>query len=97
MLGAALGAWTSARAQLDFDRDNPAAAGPPHVSQTGADDDALRQDCAEEAIAFQHLEARTAGLGLDPKAVAPLAAASGADQILFRWQARRAGPDPICR
>lgn len=97
MLGAALGAWTSARGQLDFDLNNPAAAGPPHMSQTGDNDDALRQDCTDEKTAFERLEARASGLGLDAQTILTLSGAPNADQLQARWQARRAGPDRACR
>jgi len=94
LLGAALGAWINAAAQLDFDRDNPTAAGPPHVSQSGADPDALAQDCAEEKLAFFHLEARRGTLGLSAEqaaAIVPLDAKS-----LASWRSRISAPPPIC-
>jgi hypothetical protein len=97
MLGAALGAWTEARYQLDFDLKTPGAAGPPHVSQNGANDEAIEQDCADEKTAFQRLDSRTASLGLDAKSVLQMAAAPGADAVLVRWLARRSGPDQGCR
>lgn len=97
MLGAALGAWTSAYDQLDFDLHAPNAAGPPHASQSGDNDDALQQDCAEEKTAFERLDSRTAGLGLDPKSVLQLAAVPSAADSLPRWLARRAGPVGACR
>jgi hypothetical protein len=97
MLGAALGAWTAAAAQLDFDLRAPNAAGSPHASQSGDNDDALQQDCAEEKTAFTRLDARAAGLDLDPKSVLRLAAVSIAAEILPRWLARRAGPADACR
>ena len=97
MLGAALGAWSSARCQLDFDLSSPNAAGPPHVSQSGDNDDAIAQDCAEEKTAFARLDARAAGLGLKPEAVLQLAAAPAAGPLLGKWLARKAGPDAACR
>ena len=63
MLGAALGAWASARDQLDFDLRNPAAAGAPHASQGAANADAIADDCSEEAVAFGHLDDRARALG----------------------------------
>jgi hypothetical protein len=95
MLGAALGAWTAAAAQLAFDLNNPAAAGPPHVSQTGHNDDALAQDCADETTAFTRLDSRAQALGLTPAAVT---AAAGAPAMqAAAWQTRRMGPAPACR
>lgn len=96
MLGAALGAWTAARAQLDFDLNNPTAAGPPHVSQTGSDDEALGQDCADDRIAFGHLQARSSALGLEPAQVLAAAAVAG-PAALAAWRARAAGPAAVCR
>jgi hypothetical protein len=94
--GAALAAWLNAAGQLDFDLKNPAAAGPPHVSQTGDDPDALMQDCADEKTAFAHLEARRQALGLTPDQVVAVAGAqkSGA---LAAWLSRRSGPVAPCR
>ena len=94
MLGAALGAGVNAAAQLDFDQKNPTAAGPPHVSQTGGDADALAQDCADEKIAFIRLESRRQALQLEPVQV--LAAASMQGANLPMWQARLAGPTAGC-
>ena len=95
-LGAALGAWTAAHAQLDFDLNNPTAAGPPHVSQTGSDDEALGQDCADERTAFDHLQTGSSALGLEPAQV--LAAAALSDPaLLSAWRARAAGPIAACR
>jgi hypothetical protein len=96
MLGAALGAWTAATAQLDFDIKNPTAAGPPHASQTGTDDEALRQDCADEMKAFTRLDSRAGALGLTAAQV--VGAAGVADQELAEaWTARRTGPVKACR
>ncbi len=97
MLGAALGAWTSAHDQLAFDLSSPTAAGPPHASQSGDNDEAIQQDCADETTAFDRLAARAAALGLEPKAVLRLASAPHADQILTAWTVRRAGPPKACR
>jgi hypothetical protein len=97
MLGAALGAWIAAGAQLDFDLKTPNAAGPPHASQSGDNDEAIEQDCAEEKTAFARLDARAAGLDLDPKSVLRLAAVPAPADILPKWLARRAGPAAACR
>jgi hypothetical protein len=94
MLGAALGAWTAAAAQLDFDLKNPTAAGPPHVSQTGADDEALRQDCTDEATAFMRLDSRAGVLGLAPVQV--VEGAGVEKRVAQAWTARRAGPVRAC-
>ena len=97
MLGAALGAWSTAHAQLDFDLKNPMAAGPPHMSQTGDNDDALAQDCAEEKTAFAHLDARAAALGLTPADTLAASGATDAAPLAAAWQARKAGPAQACR
>jgi len=95
MLGTALGAWTAAAAELDFDLKNPTAAGPPHASQTGPDDDALRQDCTDEITAFARLDSRAGALGLTP---AQVVGAAGVDQgVAASWTVRRAGPVGNCR
>jgi hypothetical protein len=95
MLGAALGAWTAAASQLDFDIKNPTAAGPPHASQTGTDDEALRQDCADEITAFTRLDSRAGALGLT---AAQVVGAAGVEKSLAEtWTARRAGPVKACR
>lgn len=95
LLGAALGAWTSARAQVAFDARSPEAAGPPHNSQSGDTGDYIRQDCAEEAAAFADLQSRSAALGLEPAQV--LAAAVSDPAALPAWKARAAGPVAACR
>lgn len=88
MVGAALGAWTAARDQLDYDLKNPSAAGPPHASQGPADLDAIGQDCREEKVAFERLQMRSRALELEPAAV--LRAAAVADVALLEaWRARR--------
>jgi hypothetical protein len=94
MLGAALGAWTAARDQLDYDLKNPQAAGPPHASQGPADVDAIDQDCREEEAAFERLEARGRTLSLDPSEVLE-AAALPEPAVLDAWRARR-GHAPAC-
>jgi hypothetical protein len=94
MLGAALGAWSAAHDQLDFDLKNPSAAGPPHATQGAPDLDAFDQDCHDELTAFQHLETR--GQGLDPAAVTT--AASAPPALAKAWTNRRAsGPASVCR
>jgi hypothetical protein len=96
MLGAALGAWASARIQVEFDARAPEAAGPPHNSQSGDTEDYIRQDCAEEKTAFADLQSRSKALGLAPEQV--LAAAGPGDPaLLSAWRARQAGPIAICR
>ncbi|MDB5459956.1 MAG: hypothetical protein JWO72_1697 [Caulobacteraceae bacterium] len=94
LAGAALGAWINAAAQLDFDLKNPAAAGPPHVSQQGDDPDAILQDCADEKAAFAHLEERRQALGVTEEQVI---AAAGAQHggALAAWRTRR--PAAACR
>ena len=94
MLGAALGAWSAAHEQLDFDLNNPSAAGPPHVSQGAPDAEAFDQDCHDELTAFGHLEARSQGLA--PDAVTKAAAAP--PDLSKAWIGRRAsGPAKVCR
>lgn len=97
MLGAALGAWTAAAAQLDFDIRNPTAAGPPHASQSGDNGEAIAQDCVEENTAFSRLDARAAALGPDPKSVLDLAGAPEPERTRSAWLKRRGGPVPGCR
>jgi hypothetical protein len=94
MVGAALAAWINAAAQLDFDLKNPAAAGPPHVGQTGGDPEALIQDCLDEKTAFDHLDARTRSLGLTPEQVVAAAPRGGA---LPAWRARGSRTVNGCR
>jgi hypothetical protein len=88
MLGTALGAWTAAREQLDFDLKNPQAAGAPHASQGPANLDAVDDDCREEGAAFDHLESRSRALSLEPSQVL---GAAGADEPALRnaWRERR--------
>lgn len=95
LLGAALGAWINAAGQLDFDRDHPTAAGPPHMSQSGADPDALAQDCAEERLAFVHLQTRARAMAMTAEQVAD--AASVDPVIVAVWRARASKEPPICR
>ena len=96
LLGAALGSWTAAAAQLSFDLNNPTAAGPPHVSQTGGDQDALAMDCDEEKTAFANLQDRSRAAALAPADV--LGAAGVTDTAMAdAWRAREAGPAKACR
>ena len=95
MLGAALGAWTAAKAQLDYDLKNPQAAGAAHASQGPANLEAIDEDCREEKVAFERLDSRSRALGLEPSQTLAMA---GADAALAEaWRIRRAGPDSACR
>lgn len=89
LLGAALGAWINAAAQLDFDLKNPQGIGPPHahISQDG--DNILREECREEAVAFDHLETRSKALGLAPETASPASATA--------WRERSKGQPAGCR
>jgi hypothetical protein len=93
-LGAALGAWLNAAAQLQFDRDHPAAAGPPHVSQSGDDPDALAQDCAEEKLAFVHLQSHVQAMGVTAEQVAAAVPLDG--DRLAAWRSRASTTPQIC-
>ena len=96
LLGAALGAWMNAAAQLDFDLKNPQGIGPAHahLGQEGAD--ILREECREEAVAFEHMETRAKALGLTPEAAAAAGGvASGG--TAEAWIRRRQGPVAGCR
>ena len=88
MIGAALGAWTAAREQLDYDLKNPSAAGPPHASQGPADLDAIDQDCRDERVAFERLETRSRALDLEPATVLKAAAIAN-PALLDAWRSRR--------
>ncbi len=87
-LGAALGAWTNARAALDYDLHNP--------SGDGDDSAAIAIDCFDERTAFAHLEARRRALDLTPPAVLAAAGPSGV-AAESAWRGRQAGPPPGCR
>jgi hypothetical protein len=93
MLGAALGAWTAARDQLDYDVKNPSAAGPPHQSQGPPDLDAIEEDCRAEKVAFERLESRSRALGLKP---AEVVRAAGMEDpgLAEAWRARSGGALP---
>ena len=97
MLGAALGAWTAARDQLDYDLKNPQAAGAAHASQGPANLEAIDQDCREEKVAFERLTARADALAIAPTAV--LKAAGVVDAALLEvWRSRSGqGPAAACR
>jgi hypothetical protein len=88
MLGAALGAWIGAAAQLDFDLKTP--------SGDGDDSEAIGIDCFDERTAFDHLEARSQALGLAPRDVVE-AAGLGGGPVLSAWREREAGPAKRCR
>jgi hypothetical protein len=88
LLGAALGAWINAAAQLDYDLRTP--------SGDGDDSGAIAIDCFDERTAFDHLEARRQALKLDVVEVL-----AGADitigDPMATWKARQHGPSPRCR
>jgi hypothetical protein len=88
MLGAALGAWTSAAASLDYDLKNP--------SGDGDDTQAIGIDCYDERTAFTHLESRRSALGLTPAQVIESAGLSG-KLAASAWLERQAGPPKRCR
>ncbi len=85
-LGAALGAWISATAILDYDLKTP--------SGDGGDDEAIGVDCYDERIAFTHLQARHQALGLTASEV--VAATGVVDpKILTSWMARQRAGSPL--
>jgi hypothetical protein len=88
MLGAALGAWIGAAAQLDYDLKTP--------SGDGDDSEAIGIDCFDERIAFDHLETRSRALGLAPPDVVEAAGLAGGP-VLGDWRNREAGPAKRCR
>jgi hypothetical protein len=88
MLGAALGAWIGAAAQLDYDLKTP--------SGDGDDSEAIGIDCFDERTAFDHLQARSRALGLAPGDVVA-AAGLGEAPVLAAWRDREAGPAKRCR
>ncbi len=84
MLGAALGAWVSAAANLDYDLKTP--------SGDGGDAEAIGVDCYDERTAFAHLEARRQALDLAPSQ------ATAEPGVSSAWTARRrTGPPLGCR
>ncbi len=88
VLGAALGAWISAAAALDYDLKTP--------SGDGGDAEAIEQDCYDERTAFAHLEARWQALGITPRQAAA-AAGVAVPALLPAWTLRQAGPSQRCR
>ncbi len=94
LLGAAYRAWSNAAAVLAFDLANPTAAGPAHASQNGALSDFIREECREEAAAFDVLAQRLPS-GLDITRV--ISAAGGESADTARWADRKAGPAAACR
>ena len=87
-LGAALGAWRSAAAQLDYDLKTP--------SGDGDDSAAIAVDCFDERNAFNDLEAARLSLGLKPATVLSLAGLSG-DDVAEAWRSRQGGQPDRCR
>jgi hypothetical protein len=87
-LGAALGAWISAAAALDYDLKTP--------SGDGGDEEAIGVDCYDERVAFTHLEASRQALGLaPPQATAAAVAEPG---VLPAWIGRQQAGAPMrCR
>ncbi len=86
MLGAALGAWIAAAAQLDYDLKTP--------SGDGDDSEAIGIDCFDERTAFDHLQSRSQALGLSPKEVVDTAGLGA--PVLAAWRVRLAGPAQRC-
>ncbi len=88
LLGASLGAWRNASAQLHFDLETP--------SGDGDDSEAIAVDCYDDRIAFDHLAARTKAAGLTPAQVLEQA---GIDQAaaLDSWRTRADGAPQRCR
>ena len=87
-IGAAVGAWSNAKAALDFLMKNP--------SGDGDDDDAIDMDCYDERHAFDHLEASRKAAAVTPEQVA--AGIGGLNgQVIPDWTKRQAGPIPRCR
>jgi hypothetical protein len=88
-VGAALGAWISAAAALDYDLKTP--------SGDGGDEEAIGVDCYDERVAFVHLETGLQALGLTPNMVT--AAAGALDPAVSpAWIARRREGAPArCR
>lgn len=93
LLGSAFRAWANAASVLAFDLVNP-TAGPPHASQNGELAEFIREECREEAAAFDAL-ARRLPPRLDITQV--IAATGGEAADAARWAARKAGPAPACR
>jgi hypothetical protein len=93
LLGAAYRAWVNAASVLAFDLVNP-TAGPPHASQNGQLSEFIREECREEATAFDALTQRMP-LGWDIGRVISAAGGDAADAK--RWADRKAGPAAACR
>jgi hypothetical protein len=93
LLGTAYRAWINAAGILAFDLVNP-TAGPPHASQNGNLSEFIREECREEAAAFDALTRRMPP-GLDITRV--ISAAGGDLADAKRWADRKAGPAAACR
>jgi hypothetical protein len=94
LVGAAYRAWSNAAGVLAFDLANPTAAGPAHASQNGALSDFIREECREEAAAFDALMQRLPP-GLD--IIRVISAAGGEPADAAKWADRKAGPASACR
>lgn len=94
LLGAAWRAWVNAATVLAFDLANPTAAGPAHASQNAALSDFIREECREEAVAFDAVVQRLPP-SLDITRV--ISAAGGEPADAGRWAQRTQGPAPACR
>lgn len=92
-LGTAYRAWSNAAAVLAFDLANP-TAGPPHASQNGNLSEFIREECREEAAAFDALSRR---LPPDLNITRVIFAAGGDAADAVRWTGRKAGPADACR
>ncbi len=95
LLGVALGAWMNAAAQLDFDLKNPQAMGPAHAHLGKEANDLLRDECREEAVAFDHMESRAKALELTPEQVVAAGRVSDGGTVEL-WMQRRPGPPKAC-
>ncbi len=84
--GAALGAWRNAGAGLAHDVAHPMG--------DGGEAQTLRGDCFDEKMAFAHLEAAGARLGVSPRDV--VRAAGLSDDAASAWMARRRGAPSAC-
>lgn len=93
LLGAAYRTWANAEAVLAFDLVNP-TAGPPHASQNGQLSEFIREECREEAAAFEALTQRMPP-GWDITRV--ISAAGGDAGAAVAFAQRKAGPAPACR
>ena len=93
LLGAAYRAWANAASVLAFDLVNP-TAGPPHASQNGQLSEFIREECREEAAAFDALTQRMPP-GWDITWVISAAGGDASDGAAFAK--RKAGPAAACR